>query len=214
MTGEAAVASAAEAAVRTPVELEVNGERRRVFARQADILLDTLRDELGLTGCKPGCENGDCGACTVLVDGGPVKSCMMLTHEAAGRSVRTVEGLPYTAAQRAFVEHFAFQCGYCTSGFLMVAQALCEAHPGADEARQLEWLRSNICRCTGYAEIRAAVREAVTGGRAGEEEGTHPARAAAGAKARAGKSTGTSGASMAGKSTRATRGSRRDAGED
>ena len=146
---------------RDELELEVNGERRRVVARGADVLLETLRAELGLTGAKPGCENGDCGACTVMLDGTPVKSCMVLTHEAAGREVRTVEGLAGTAAQRAFVDHFAFQCGYCTSGFLMVAQALHEAHPHADGDRVLEWLRSNLCRCTGYAEIRAAVAEAV-----------------------------------------------------
>lgn len=153
---------------RSEVALEVNGEPRWLLARGADTLLEALRGQLGLTGAKPGCENGDCGACTVIVDGTPVKSCMMLAHEAAGRRVRTVEGLAGTAAQRAFVARFAFQCGYCTSGFLMVAQALCEAHPGADEDRMLEWLRSNICRCTGYEEIRSAVRDAVRAAAAGE----------------------------------------------
>jgi carbon-monoxide dehydrogenase small subunit len=140
------------------IDLTVNGERRRVAARASDILLYTLREGLGLTGAKPGCENGDCGACTVLFDGGPVKSCLVLTAEAIGHEVTTVEGLGMVPIQHAFVDHCAFQCGYCTSGFLTVAHALVTTHPQADEARQLEWLRSNICRCTGYEEIQAAVR--------------------------------------------------------
>ncbi len=163
---------------RDELALDVNGEACRVLARGADTLLEVLRGQLGLTGAKPGCENGDCGACTVIVDGAPIKSCMMLAQEAAGRRVRTVEGLAGTAAQQAFVERFAFQCGYCTSGFLMVAQALCEAHPGADEARMLEWLRSNICRCTGYEEIRAAVRDAVARAKAPAVQGTEPVASA------------------------------------
>jgi carbon-monoxide dehydrogenase small subunit len=162
---------------RDEVAMEVNGEPRRALARGADTLLEVLRGQLGLTGAKPGCENGDCGACTVIVDGTPIKSCLMLAHEAAGRRVRTVEGLAGTPVQRAFVARFAFQCGYCTSGFLMLAQALCEAHPGADEARMLEWLRSNICRCTGYEEIRNAVRDALRA--AAAQDGARPTEPAA-----------------------------------
>jgi len=139
------------------VDLTVNGELRRPHVRPADTLLYTLRKELGLTGAKPGCENGDCGACTVIVDGLPQKSCLMLTAEAKGRSVTTVEGLRGAKAQHAFLQEWAFQCGYCTSGFLMVAHALQAQHPTADDARATEWLRSNICRCTGYEEIGDAV---------------------------------------------------------
>lgn len=140
-------------------ELQVNGEIHHAYARPADVLLCTLREQLGLTGAKPGCENGDCGACTVLVDGVPLKSCMVLTAEVEDREVRTVEGLRGTPAQQAFVAHWAFQCGYCTSGFLMLTQGLAQMHPDADAERVSEWLRSNICRCTGYQEIRTAVAQ-------------------------------------------------------
>lgn len=140
------------------LEIEVNGEKRWVHVRPADVLLYALREHLGLTGAKPGCENGDCGACTVIVDDVPVKSCLMLTAEAVGRKITTVEGLRDAPIQKAFVEHGGFQCGYCTSGFLMVGSALAAAHPDADDARMVEWLRSNICRCTGYQEIHEAVR--------------------------------------------------------
>lgn len=145
-------------APRGEVELTVNGENRRLPVRAADTLLWSLREGLGLTGAKPGCENGDCGACTVLVDGVPVKSCIVLTAEVEGRSIDTVEGLHHAPAQKAFIEHWAFQCGYCTSGFLMLTQGLSRMHPDAGEDRMVEWLRSNICRCTGYQEIQSAVR--------------------------------------------------------
>ncbi|MGE5578976.1 MAG: (2Fe-2S)-binding protein [Bacillota bacterium] len=142
---------------RGPIELRVNGETRQVVVRPADTLLDVLREHLGLTGAKPGCENGDCGACTVLIDGWPVKSCMMLAVEAVGHEITTVEGLNGTPIQRAFVEKWAFQCGYCTSGFIMVCHALSQIHPDADEETKRAWLQSNICRCTGYQEIGEAV---------------------------------------------------------
>lgn len=137
--------------------LRVNGHDVQVRVHPMDTLLYTLRNELGYTGAKPGCENGDCGACTVIVDDTPIKSCMMLTAEAMGHVVTTVEGLDNRPLQDAFMDEWAFQCGYCTSGFLMTAQALINAHPDADHARLEEWLRSNICRCTGYEEISKAV---------------------------------------------------------
>lgn len=140
------------------VTLNVNGENRKVTVKPSDTLLFTLRNELGLTGAKPGCENGDCGACTVLVDGWPIKSCLMLTVEALGKNILTVEGLKNTTIQKAFVENFSFQCGYCTSGFLMVCHALATIHPDANEAVIEEWLQSNICRCTGYEEIGNAIK--------------------------------------------------------
>ncbi len=145
------------------IQLNVNGEMCEVTVRPSDILLDVLREQLGLTGAKPGCENGDCGACTVLVDGWPVKSCLMLAVETVGKQVTTVEGLQNAPAQRAFVEKFAFQCGYCTSGFLMVCHALAAMHPNPPDTVIEEWLQSNICRCTGYEEIGSAVRAVLAG---------------------------------------------------
>ena len=143
---------------KTAVDLNVNGHTCSVCVKPSDTLLHTLRAQLGLTGAKPGCENGDCGACTVLVDGMPVKSCLMLAVEAVGHSVTTVEGLKDAPIQKAFVEQWGFQCGYCTSGFLMVCHALAQHHPDADDPLIETWLQSNLCRCTGYAEIRQAVK--------------------------------------------------------
>jgi len=140
------------------VKLTVNNEEHEVVIRPSDILLNTLRDQLGLTGAKPGCENGDCGACTVLVDGWPIKSCLMLTVEAIEKQITTVEGLKNTPIQKAFIEKFAFQCGYCTSGFLLVCHALATIHPNPSDIVIDEWLQSNICRCTSYEEIGHAVR--------------------------------------------------------
>ncbi|MEN6392173.1 MAG: (2Fe-2S)-binding protein [Syntrophomonas sp.] len=140
------------------INLEVNGEVRRVLVRPADTLLFALRERMGLTGAKPGCENGDCGACTVLVDGWPVKSCLMLAVEAVGHKVTTIEGLDNAPIQKAFVEKFAFQCGYCTPGFIMNCQGLLDLHPDASDEVMHEWLQSNICRCTSYQEITEAVR--------------------------------------------------------
>lgn len=147
----------------TVLTLNINGEDRDIVAKPSDILLFTLRNELGLTGAKPGCENGDCGACTVLVDGWPIKSCLMLTVEALGKQIITIEGLNNAPIQKAFVESFAFQCGYCTSGFLMVCHALSKIHPDADDSVIEEWLQSNLCRCTGYAEIEDAIKSILSG---------------------------------------------------
>ena len=140
------------------ITLNVNGEDKEVAAKPSDILLNTLRIELGLTGAKPGCENGDCGSCTVLVDDWPIKSCLMLTVEAIGKKIVTVEGLKDAPIQKAFVESWGFQCGYCTSGFLMVCHALANIHPDANDHVIEQWLQSNICRCTGYEEIGNAIK--------------------------------------------------------
>ncbi len=148
---------------RSAIKLKVNGLEREVVVRPSDILLDTLREQLGLTGAKPACLNGDCGACTVLVGGIPVKSCLMLTAETIGQDITTVEGLKNTPIQRAFIELFAFQCGYCTSGFLMICEALAHLEPKPDDAVIDEWLQSNICRCTSYEEIGKAVRAVLSG---------------------------------------------------
>ncbi|MBR0598207.1 (2Fe-2S)-binding protein [Sinanaerobacter chloroacetimidivorans] len=141
------------------ITLDINGEKKDVMVDPSDILLYVIREQLGLTGAKPGCENGDCGTCTVLMDGWPVKSCLMLAAEAVGHQITTVEGLNNAPIQKAFVENWGFQCGYCTSGFLMVCHALSNIHPDADEYIMEEWLQSNICRCTGYEEIRNAIKE-------------------------------------------------------
>ncbi|GGG03261.1 (2Fe-2S)-binding protein [Paenibacillus abyssi] len=139
------------------VNLRVNDEIRSAVARPADTLLDVLREKLGLTGAKPGCKNGDCGACTVLVDGWPQKSCLVLAVEAVGQWITTIEGLKDTPIQRAFIEQWAFQCGYCTPGFIMNSHGLIQHHPNANDETIKDWLSSNICRCTGYREIKDAV---------------------------------------------------------
>lgn len=142
---------------RVSIRLAINSGTEFVTVRPADTLLYVIRGRVGLTGSKPGCLNGDCGACTVLVDGTPQKSCLMLAVEGEGKEIITVEGLKNTPIQRSFVENFAFQCGYCTSGFIMNCHALVQKEPGADEKVLEDWLESNICRCTGYKEIREAV---------------------------------------------------------
>lgn len=145
------------------IELTVNGEIREVVANPSDTLLTVLRTQLGLIGAKPGCENGDCGACTVLIDGWPIKSCLTLAVENVGRQITTVEGLKDAPAQKAFLEQWGFQCGYCTSGFLMVCHALSAIHPDATNEVLVDWLQSNICRCTSYEEIERAIRSIVRG---------------------------------------------------
>ncbi|AMJ41240.1 (2Fe-2S)-binding protein [Anaerotignum propionicum] len=144
---------------KTVISLQVNGETFEVAVRPSDILLDILREQLGLTSAKAGCLNGDCGACTVIVDGLPAKSCLMLAVEAEGHVILTVEGLGGLAPiQKAFVDADAFQCGYCTSGFLIVCHALKMNYPVLPEEYIIEeWLQSNLCRCTSYQEIRKAV---------------------------------------------------------
>jgi aerobic carbon-monoxide dehydrogenase small subunit len=135
----------------------INGEIRNVEIRPADTLLYILRKELARTGPKPGCLNGDCGACTVLIDHTPMKSCIMLAIETVGHKITTIEGLTDTPIQKAFVENFAFQCGYCTPGFIMNCHGLVLNHKNPSEETIKEWLSSNICRCTSYHEIELAV---------------------------------------------------------
>lgn len=143
------------------IELNVNGEKREVLSKPSDTLLSVLRTQLGLTGAKPGCENGDCGACTVLIDGWPIKSCLTLAVETIGHKIITVEGLKDTPAQIAFLEQWGFQCGYCTSGFLMVCHALANIHPNPTNEVLVDWLQSNLCRCTSYEEIEEAIRSII-----------------------------------------------------
>jgi aerobic-type carbon monoxide dehydrogenase small subunit (CoxS/CutS family) len=145
-----------------PYTLHVNGKKRRVDVAPMKRLLDTLREDLGLTGTKEGCGEGECGACTVLVDGEAVNSCLVPTCQADGREVLTVEGLAkggrLDALQRAFLACGAAQCGICTPGMLLAASALPE-RPTLDEIRT--GLAGNLCRCTGYMKIYEAVGEAL-----------------------------------------------------
>ncbi len=145
------------------IQLNVNGNIYEAAVRPADILADVLRRQLGLNGTKIGCENGDCGACTVLVDGWPVKSCLMLAVEGVGHEITTIEGLNKTPIQAAFVQYNAFQCGFCTPGFIMVCHSLLTHDPHPDDYTIESWLQSNLCRCTSYQEIRAAVQSVIQG---------------------------------------------------
>lgn len=143
------------------IPLDVNGEAYEVEVQSSEILLATLRAKLGLTGAKPGCLNGDCGACTIIVDHQPMKSCLMLTLEATGHRIITIEGLKETPIQNAFIKHFAFQCGYCTPGFIMNCHALLSNFSEPTYEQLKEWLQSNICRCTGYEEIEQAIHSVI-----------------------------------------------------
>lgn len=142
------------------LRLRVNGEERAVLTRPAETLLRLLRERLGLSGPKCGCENGDCGACTVLIDGVPTKSCMVLAVECEGRELTTIEGLRDHPVQRAFSAENGFQCGFCTPGMIMNAVALVRAHPEPNEEADRYWMGSNLCRCTGYEGIRRALAAA------------------------------------------------------
>jgi aerobic carbon-monoxide dehydrogenase small subunit len=148
-----------------PVDLTVNGERRRVQVEARKTLSDTLREDLHLTGTHVGCEHGVCGACTVLVDGAAVRSCLMFGVQADGAQITTVEGLCGDAAslspvQRAFRECHGLQCGFCTPGFLISVTALLEQNPSPTEAEIREGISGNLCRCTGYQGIVRAVQRA------------------------------------------------------
>ncbi|MDB5634123.1 MAG: (2Fe-2S)-binding protein [Tardiphaga sp.] len=146
------------------VHLTVNGAAATISVEPRTTLTDALRNELRLTGTHLGCEHGVCGACTVIVDGAAVRSCLMLAVQAEGRDVRTVESLGDAAhlgsLQLAFRKHHALQCGFCTPGILTTAHALLSEEPDADEDRIREVISGNLCRCTGYIPIVAAIMEA------------------------------------------------------
>jgi len=155
--------------MKTLLTCTVNGEERSVLADTRDTLLDLLRDRLGLTGTKEGCGNGNCGTCTVLIDGAPVNACLVLALEAPGRDIVTIEGLAgeLHPLQQALVEHGGTQCGFCTPGIVMSAKALLDENPKPSEAQIRHAIAGNLCRCTGYGKIVeaiAAVSAAVAAG--------------------------------------------------
>lgn len=146
------------------VESTINGQQTEFLCEPRQSLLEVLRDVLGLTGSKEGCLTGDCGACTVLLDGRPVCGCLVLGVEAQGHAVLTVEGLAQGAKlhplQQQFLEHASLQCGICTPGFLISAKALLDRNPTPSEAEIRYALAGNLCRCTGYDKIVRAVQDA------------------------------------------------------
>ena len=146
------------------ISFELNGEKRRAAVAPNLLLVDYLRDHEQLKGAKIGCSRGVCGSCTVLVDGTPVAACSKFAFQIDQASVITVEGLAQgdrlDPVQQAFIDHAAFQCGYCTSGMILLTKALLSQHANPDRATIIEWLSSNVCRCTGYSQIIAAVEDA------------------------------------------------------
>ena len=151
-------------ATRIHVQTTLNGEPVEYLCDSRQSLLEVLRDDLGFTGTKEGCSNGNCGACSLQLDGVLVDSCLVLAAEASGRKVDTIEGLARPAElhplQQKFLEHAALQCGICTPGFIMAAKALLEKNPNPTEHEVRYWLAGNLCRCTGYDKIVRAVLDA------------------------------------------------------
>jgi len=146
------------------IEFTVNRRKRQFDVEPNTLLLNLLREDLSLTGTKYGCGIGECGSCTVLVDGEPVPSCLTLAVEVDGREVVTIEGIAkggsLSAVQEAFLEEGAIQCGYCTPGFIIAAEALLKENPRPSEEEIREYLKGNLCRCTGYVNIVKAVKKA------------------------------------------------------
>ena len=153
------------------VETQINGDSIEFLCEPRQSMLEVLRDDLDLTGAKEGCNNGNCGACTIMVEGRPVNSCCMLGVEAEGSNIETIEGVASPEGlhplQQKFLEHAALQCGICTPGFIMNAKALLESNPNPTEKEVRFWLAGNLCRCTGYDKIVRAVLDAADNGEDG-----------------------------------------------
>jgi 4-hydroxybenzoyl-CoA reductase subunit gamma len=151
------------------VACTVNDRHREVAVADATLLIDFLREDLGLTGTKQGCDGGECGACTVLVDGAPRLACLTLASRCEGARIETIESLArggrLSALQQAFHEKLGTQCGFCTPGMILAAEALLRTNPSPDEAAIREALSGNLCRCTGYVKIVEAVTSAAQAGR-------------------------------------------------
>lgn len=148
--------------MRQDIILKINGENYEVSVKHSETLLEVLRDKLGLTGTKEGCDTGKCGACTVLIEGKAVRSCLTLAVAARDKEITTIEGLArgeeLHPIQQAFVEHGALQCGFCTPGMIMISKAFLEENPEPTEKEIREALVGNICRCTGYVKIVEAIQ--------------------------------------------------------
>ena len=146
------------------VRMKVNGDWKEASVQPETTLLETLRETWGLTGAKRGCDEGDCGACTILLDGKPVNSCLVLAIRVDGREITTIEGLGKEdrlhPLQSAFIHHGALQCGFCGPGMILSAKALLDSNPNPTEAEIRQALAGNICRCTGYSKIIEAVQSA------------------------------------------------------
>ena len=146
---------------RQTIKLTVNGTEHQIAVYPNATLMSVLRDELGLTGAKEGCQDGSCGTCTVLVDGKAVRSCLLLAMEAQGKEIVTIEGLAHGQElhpiQQAFVDHGAIQCGFCGPGMILTAKALLDENPHPTEQEVREAISGNLCRCTGYVNVVAAV---------------------------------------------------------
>ncbi len=155
------------------VYLNVNGQEYRLYVDPHVTLLDVIRDEIGLKGTKRGCDLGECGACTVLIDGKPYNSCLILPVEVQGKEILTIEGLVEDGKlhpiQQAFIEQGAIQCGFCTPGMVLVAKALLDEDPSPSEEKIKEALSGNLCRCTGYTSIVRAIQSLI--GKANLREG-------------------------------------------
>lgn len=149
---------------KSDITLTINGKAHAIRVEARRTLADAIREECGQTGTHIGCEHGVCGACTVLVNGEPVRSCLMFAQQADGKQIRTVEGLAkgdeMHPMQRAFMENHGLQCGFCTPGFLMLAVGVLEREPDISDHDLVDVLSSNLCRCTGYQNIIRAVRAA------------------------------------------------------
>lgn len=146
------------------VDFEVNGKPYKIHVEPYKTVLEVLRDDLGLTGTKKGCDDANCGACTIIMDGKAVKCCSLLIGQARGKKIVTIEGLEgengLHPLQQAFIDHFAIQCGFCTPGMILTAKAILDENPDATEEEIREGMHGNICRCTGYVKIIEAVEAA------------------------------------------------------